>query len=118
MSSLPELRVDWCSHAAARYACEKWHYSRRMPLGRLNMLGVWEGGTFIGAVVFAHGAAPKLGARYGLNQFQICELARVALHRHRWPVSRILAIAIRLLERHSPGLRLLISFADPAEGHI
>ena len=28
MSSKPVLRIDWATHEAARYACEKWHYSR------------------------------------------------------------------------------------------
>jgi hypothetical protein len=32
-------------------------------------------------------------------------------------VSKILAIATRFLKRQSPGLRLLVSFADPSEGH-
>jgi hypothetical protein len=25
------LRLDWCSHEAARYACRAWHYSRSVP---------------------------------------------------------------------------------------
>jgi hypothetical protein len=27
MSSKPVLKLDWCSHAAAKYAVEHWHYS-------------------------------------------------------------------------------------------
>ena len=33
------------------------------------------------------------------------------------PVSRVLAVSVRLLHRAMPGLRLVVSFADTAEGH-
>ena len=56
MSSRPELKLDWCTHAAAKYAVEKWHYSKRLPstFTKLNKVGAWENGTFIGAVVFSN----------------------------------------------------------------
>jgi hypothetical protein len=25
------LKLDWCSHEAAKYACENWHYSKCVP---------------------------------------------------------------------------------------
>lgn len=119
MSSRPDLRLDWCSYQAARYAVEKWHYSRRMPRGKLARLGVWEDGRFVGAVVFGQGAGRATdGARFGLGAFEVAELVRVALREHRTPVSRIVAIAVKMLRRQSPGLRLLVSFADPRQGHV
>ena len=47
----------------------------------------------------------------------MAELARVALTAHKTPVSRIVAIAVKLLRRQSIGLRLVVSYADPREGH-
>jgi hypothetical protein len=47
----------------------------------------------------------------------MAELARVALRDHATPVSRIIAITLRMLKRHCPGLRLIISLADPYQGH-
>ena len=41
----------------------------------------------------------------------------MALTRHQTPVSRIGAIAIRMVRKLAPGLRLIVSFADPAESH-
>lgn len=117
MSSRPELRLDWCSHEAARYAVENWHYSKRLPLPPLVRVGVWEGEQYIGCVLFARGANKDLGTPYGLTQLQACELVRVALRSHEWPVSRILSLSLRFLAKHCPGLRLIISFADPAHGH-
>lgn len=111
------LHVDWCCSAAARHACSRWHYSGTVPVSKRASLGVWEGGAYIGAVIFAHGATPTLGRPYGLEQHEACELARVALRAHAAPVSRIVAVAVRLLRHRMPGLRLLVSFADPIEGH-
>jgi len=94
-----------------------WHYSKRMPSGKLVHVGVWEGGKFIGVVIFGRGATPEIGKPYGLEQTGIVELVRIALGTHATPVSRIAAIALKMLRQSSPGIRLVVSFADSAEGH-
>lgn len=112
------LRLDWCSYEAAKYAVEHWHYSRTMPKSKLAKLGVWENNDFVGAVVFGVGATSDLVKRYGLQPQQGCELVRVALCQHLSAVSRVVAIALRMLKRAMPGLRLVVSFADPEHGHV
>lgn len=113
-----DLRLAGCGHDAAAFACRTWHYSRTVPAGKLVKIGVWEGGQFIGAVVFGRGANNNIGSRYGLRQTEICELVRVALKGHAAPVSRIVGLAVRLLRRQSPGLKLIVSYADPEQGHV
>jgi hypothetical protein len=117
MSSKVNLKLDWCSHAAAKFACEHWHYSGSVPPPPIVRVGVWENGEFIGCVMFARGASNNLLKPYGLETTQGAELVRVALNRHQSPVSRIMAIAMRMLRKQQPGLRLLVSFADPAQDH-
>lgn len=119
MSSRPSLRLDWCSHEAAKYAVEHWHYSGVLSSAKNVYIGVWESGRFIGAIVFGIGSGNATnGVRYGLRRVgEMAELTRVALDRHVTPVSRILAVAVRMLRQQSPGLRLLISMADQREGH-
>ncbi len=117
MSSRPELKLDWCSHAAAKYAVEHWHYSKSMPTAPHNRIGVWECGEFVGIVMFSRGATFNLGKPYMLKQTQCCELTRVALSRHDTPVSRIIRVAMCIMRKRSPGIRLVVSFADPGEGH-
>lgn len=90
-----------------------------MPKGYpLTKIGVWEDGVFIGCVIFGRGASDALLKPYGLSVTEGCELVRVALTRHRTPVSRIVSLSILLLKRFSPGLRLVVSFADPLHGHV
>lgn len=112
-----DLKLDWCSHAAAKYAVEKWHYSKTMPLGKLVKVGVWESNSFIGVILFARGNTPHLGASYGLTQIEVCELVRVALTAHITPVSRLITIALKMLKKQSSELRLVVSFADPVHNH-
>jgi hypothetical protein len=112
------LRVDWCSHEAARYAVEHWHYSRCMPSGKTVKLGVWENRAFVGCVIFGSGSSPHLGTAYGLSQLECCELVRIALKKHATPVTKIMSISVRMLVKEMPGLRLIVSFADPNQGHI
>jgi hypothetical protein len=117
MPAKPELRVDWASADAVKYACAHWHYSRSVPVPPLVKIGAWEDGKFIGVVVFSRGATPSLLSPFGLSQTEGCELTRIALTKHETPVSRIVRLAIAFLKKHSPSLRLIVSFADPSEGH-
>jgi hypothetical protein len=111
------LKLDWCSHEAARYACEHWHYSRCVPNQKTVKVGVWEDGSFVGCVLFGDGANNRMFEPYGLGYTEGCELVRVALRAHETPVSRIVRIALKFLKQRCPGLRLVISFADPEQGH-
>lgn len=117
MSSKPVLKLDWCSHEAAKYAVEKWHYSKRMPKSKLAKIGVWEDEKFIGVVVFGVGGTPGMYKSYGLRDEQGCELVRVALTKHRSQVTKILSVALSILRKQFDGLRIVVSFADVEHGH-
>ena len=116
-SSKSNLRIDWASHAAAKYACERWHYSRCVPNQKTVKIGVWENSAFIGCVLFGDGANPGIVKPYGLESVEGCELVRVALAKHASPVSRIVALSFKFLKAKCPRLRLVVSFADPEQGH-
>src|SRR5690606_16022678 len=99
------------------YACENWHYSKSMPTPPRQFVGAWEDGAFIGVVIFSRGNASGIGKPYGLKQTEVCELTRVAMRNHVTPVSRILRFAIKFLKQRSPGIKLLVSYADPGQDH-
>jgi len=117
MSLRPELKIDWATAEAARYACEKWHYSKTVPVGKTIRIGAWEDNKFIGVVLFAWGMNKSLGSPYGLLMTECCELVRIAMSVHKTEISRIVSIALRFLKKKSQGLRLVVSFADPQAGH-
>lgn len=112
-----ELKIDWASHEAAKYACENWHYSKCLPAGKLVKIGVWENEKFIGVVLFARGASPHLLKKYSVTQDQGCELARIALKKHESSVTKIMKLSFMFLKKSNSGIRLVVSFADPSQGH-
>ena len=112
-----DLRIDWATHEAAKYACVNWHYSGCLPAGKLVKVGAWERGKFIGVVLFGRGATPNLGKPYSLGQNECVELVRIALTKHENPVSRIASLAMKFLSRSNQNLRLIVSFADQSQGH-
>lgn len=91
-----------------------------MPAGKNVYIGVWENEKYIGCVMFGAGSGNSTnGTNYGLaRSHDMAELVRVALTQHQTPVSRIVAIAIRMIKKQSPNIRLIISMADPKAGHV
>ena len=111
------LRLDWATHEAAKYACEHWHYSKCTPKSKLVKIGAWEHGKYIGVLIFVLGATHNLLRPYGLLPTEGCELTRIAIQRHETPISRILSIGIKMLKKTNPGLKLIVSFADTKQNH-
>lgn len=72
----------------------------------------------MGCVVFGRGVSKAQIERYGIKVTEGAELVRVALKGHKTPVTRIVSIAMKELKKHSPGLKLIISFADSRQGHV
>jgi hypothetical protein len=113
----PQLKIDWATHEAAKYACENWHYSGCLPVGKLVKVGAWEDGKFIGVVLFGRGANKSLGEPYGCDQTESCELVRIALTSHATPVSKVMALALKWLKKTNEKIKLVVSFADTEVGH-
>lgn len=117
MQEKTQLKIDWATHEAAKYACENWHYSKRIPVNKLVKIGVWENKKFIGVIIFGLGASATLYKQFNIERNEVCELVRVALNEHKTEVSRIISIAIKFLKKSNPKLKVVVSFADPSEGH-
>lgn len=111
------LEIKTVSHTAAKYACEHWHYSKCMPAGKCIKYGVFEDSKFRGVVIFSRGANNNLLKPYGLKTTEGCELSRVALSNHKNTVTKIISICFKLIKKSNPDIRVVISFADTAQGH-
>jgi hypothetical protein len=112
------LLLDWVGYDAAKYACEKWHYSKCVPVGKSNTIGVWENERYIGCIIFSYGANHNMAKQYCLDQTECVELTRIALTIHKTPVSKLVSIALKILHKKNPELKLIVSYADPEQGHL
>lgn len=108
----PSLKIDWATHESAKWACEKWHYSKCMPAGKLVKIGVWENNAYVGCIIYGHGANNNACKYFKLTQQECCELVRVALKEHHTPVSRILSISYKFLKEKCPKIKLIFSYSD------
>ena len=68
---MTDLHLWFCSFQAALFACTAFHYSGSLPASRRVCIGVWEGGCFVGALVFSRGAARHIGSPFGLGQHEV-----------------------------------------------
>lgn len=112
-----DLKLDWCDQAAMKYALKRWYYRETVPAGKISRIGIWEDEKFIGALIFGSGANKNLAASVGMDHTECCELVRVAIDKHRSSVSRIMAIALRMIHKAYPGLKAIVSYCDPSVGH-
>mgnify|MGYP003644400546 FL=1 len=108
MQEKVNLRVDWATHEASKYACNNWHYSESIPKSKLVKCGVWEDEKFIGVVIFSYGANALLMSPYNLTMDKGCELTRIALTKHKSSVSQIMSLAIKKLKIFCPKLELIV----------
>ncbi|WP_337175391.1 protein Mom [Paludisphaera sp.] len=112
-----DLHLREATYREVVQACSSWHYTATVPAGHILRIAVHERGEFLGVVLFSRGANHNIGRPFDLEQREVCELTRVALRAHRTPVSRIIRIALMLLKRSRPDVRLVVSYADPDQGH-
>jgi len=112
------LRVEFIGRADAAKTVTRWHYSKVMPVAPVVCFGAWEDEKYVGCVVFSPGSNRNLGSPYGLSSTECVELVRVALRPRKTPTSKVVGVCLRVLKKHSPGLRLIVSFADPVQGHV
>jgi hypothetical protein len=117
LSDKCNLRLDWCSQEAVKYALKRWYYRDTVPAGKTSRIGIWEDEKFIGVLIFGSGANKNLASSIGMNHTECCELVRVAMDKHRSPVSRIMGIALRMVHKAYPGLNAIVSYCDPSVGH-
>lgn len=119
MSGNHELKIGWATYEAAKYACLRWHYAKRMPDPKSVKIGVWEDRKFIGVVMFTRGVSgTNISKTLNIKPEEICELSRVALNYHKTPVTRIISIGLMMLKKNFPGIKIVVSYADENHGHI
>jgi hypothetical protein len=111
------FKLAFTSYEAVKYACKNWHYSRCLPVGKLFKIGVWEEDRFIGCLIYSMGACPQIHRPFNVKRNEICELTRIALDKHKNPVSKFLSISLKMLKKEMPILKLVVSYADIQQEH-
>lgn len=104
---------------AAKEALEKYHYA---GYGRhaSHMFAAMHGENLAAVVKFAPVVRKEVASKEGVGHLETLELDRFciipAFQIHNM-ASKIMSMSVAAIRKERPDVRLLVSFADPAQGH-
>lgn len=110
------MRLEIASNKAIKYACINFHYAKAVPTYSIGY-SVFENNTWCGVVLFGGGASVNMPAKFNLRNGQYLELNRMALNGKQSSTSKVLSIAIKLIKKECPTVRMLFSYADKGQEH-
>jgi len=111
------MRLEKASYKAIKYACLNFHYARTIPINTFGYLVINNNNEWCGVALFGTGASPKIGKQYNLKQGQVIEFVRMALNGKQSKTSEVLGMAIRLIKKDLPLVKIIVSYADQEQGH-
>lgn len=110
------MRLERASAKAVKYAIMNWHYSKSIPAQQMSF-SVFENGQWCGVVCYGVGANKNINKPFGLASGEAVELLRVALNGKQSSTSKAVSLSLKLLKQFAPLVRLIVSYADEAQGH-
>lgn len=111
------MRLEIASQKAVKYACINFHYSKVVPAQYIGYSVFNNKNEWCGVILFGGGASANMGKPYKLNYGQYLELTRMALNGKQESTSKAMSIAIKLIKKQNPTVKLLISYADKGQNH-
>ena len=118
-SALHAIRIQPIPILVARRLLGQKHYSRSFPGGTKLAFGAFLGTRLLGALTLGAGPFNAHSLVRGATPNDCLTLTRLWLSDELQTnsESRILGLAIRALKRHT-NLKFLLTYADPAQGHL
>lgn len=105
------------SAKAVRYAIMNWHYSKAVP-SVIKAFSVFnDAGDWCGVICYSQGANNNIASAFNLEKGNVIELVRIAMNGKQQNVSKPLAVSLKLIEKSCPLVDIVVSYADPEQGH-
>ena len=115
-----DLIITPCLLADIRPFVEKHHYSHSLNGVKIAYcFSVTHGLRLIGGVVFG-AMATTAWRRFADEERKVLELRRLVLfdEAERNSESRVIGFTLRWLKQHATNIEVVVSYADPAYGHV
>ena len=112
------MNLKKASKKAIKYSCINFHYSKTIPAGAtygysvFNNQNIWSG-----TILYGRGGNPSIAKPYGLKHGNVIELVRMALNGKQESTSKALAISLKLVKKHCPTVKMIVSYADEGQNH-
>lgn len=107
-----ENRIVIANNNMIEYACKNWHYSKSIPCGRKVAYAIFEENKFTGVIIYSLGANNNMAKSFNLLQGECVELTRIAMREHKNPVSRYIALTLKMLKKQCKTVKMVVSYAD------
>ena len=104
------------NNKSIKYACLNYHYAKSIPVNTFGY-NVYFDKEYCGVILFGTGATPNIAKPYNLLQGEVIELVRVALNGKQNEVSKPLSIALKLIKKDCPLVKMIVSYADIDQNH-
>ena len=111
------MKLTKATPKAIKYACTNFHYSKSVPTVQYAYNVYNNNNEWCGVIVFGGGANNNLAKSFNLKNGEVLELERVALNGKQEQTSKAVALAIRLLHKENPIVKMLVSYADHRQKH-
>ena len=112
------MRLEIASKKAINYACINFHYAKSIPVNIFGYSVFNDINEWCGVVLYGAGANNNLASEYDLKQGNVIELVRVALNGKQECTSKAISLSLKLIKKHLPLCKLIVSYADKDQNHI
>ena len=110
-------RLTKASNKAVQYACKYYHYSKTVPVNT-HWYNVYYNSEWCWVILYGTGANCNICKPFGLKQWEVIELVRVALNWKQENVSKPLSISLKLIKKDLPLCKLIVSYSDLDQNHV
>lgn len=112
------MKLTKANIKASKYACINFHYSKSVPtiIYAYNVYN--DKDEWCGTIIFGRGANNNLAKSFNLRDGEVLELERVALNGKQEQTSKAVSIALKLLHKEDPIVKLVVSYADHRQKHV
>lgn len=112
------MRLTKANSKAVKYACLNFHYAKSVPTIQYAYNVYNDKDEWCGVIIFGGGANNNLAKSVGLRNGEVLELERVALNGKQEVTSKAVALALRLLHKENPIVKMVVSYADHRQNHL
>ena len=112
------MKLTRATPKAIEYACKNFHYSKSIPTVQYAYNVYNNKEEWCGVILFGGGANNNLAKSCNLHNGEVLELERVALNGKQEMTSKAVSIALRLLRKDDPIVKMVVSYADHRQNHL
>lgn len=112
------MKITKANSKAIKKACLDFHYAKSVPTVQYAYNVYNDKNEWCGVIIFGGGANNNLAKSFNLYNGEILELERVALNGKQEQTSKAVSLALKVLHKENPIVKMIVSYADHRQKHL